>query len=81
MDNEVALEVKRNKKEDLLFKVEFENAYDSIYQSFFFLLDFFVINMGFIESWRRYILECLKTLSISIRANGSLTKEFDMNVV
>lgn len=81
MDNEVVLEVKRNKKEDLLFKVEFENAYDSIYESFFFLLDFVVINMGFIESWRRYILECLETLSISIRANGSLTKEFDMNVV
>jgi hypothetical protein len=71
--NEIVDEAKRRKKELLMFKVDFEKAFDSVDWSF---LDCVMLKMGFHEKWRRWISECLKTASVSILVNGSPTNEF-----
>ncbi|PNX72998.1 cysteine-rich receptor-like protein kinase [Trifolium pratense] len=73
--NEIVDEAKRKKKDVLMFKVDFEKAYDSVDWSF---LDFVMQKMNFHEKWRRWISECLKTASVSVLVNGSATKEFEM---
>jgi hypothetical protein len=73
--NEIVDEAKRRKKEILLFKVDFEKAYDSVDWNF---LDFVMQKMEFHNKWRRWISECLKTTSVSVLVNGSPTKEFGM---
>jgi hypothetical protein len=73
--NEIVDEARRKKKEVLMFKVDFEKAYDSVDWRF---LDFVMEKMGFHDKWRRWILECLKSASISVLVNGSPTKEFGM---
>jgi hypothetical protein len=49
--NEIVDEAKRKKKELLMFKVDFEKAYDSVDWRF---LDFVMQKMGFHEKWRRW---------------------------
>lgn len=71
--NEVLDDVKRRKKEAVLFKVDFEKAYDSVSWEF---LDFMMRQMSFNEIWRRWIRECLSTSSVSILVNGSPMREF-----
>jgi hypothetical protein len=73
--NEIVDEAKRKKKEALLFKVDFEKAYDSVDWNY---LDFVMEKMGFHEKWRSWMSECLKSASISVLVNGSPTKEFKM---
>ncbi|XP_071717846.1 uncharacterized protein [Rutidosis leptorrhynchoides] len=64
-----------NKKrlKSLVFKVDFEKAFDSL--NWDFLLEM-MKRMGFGERWRRWLLACLKSSSISILVNGSPTNEF-----
>nr|GEX66081.1 putative RNA-directed DNA polymerase, eukaryota, reverse transcriptase zinc-binding domain protein [Tanacetum cinerariifolium] len=69
----------------LLFKVDFEKAFDSV--NWNFLLDV-MRQMGFdhkwrrwIASWRRWIASCLSSASISILVNGSPSNEFLMERV
>jgi hypothetical protein len=71
--NEIVDEAKRKKKEALMFKVDFVKAFDSVDLNF---LDFVMQKMGFHEKWRSWIVECLKTNSISVPVNGSPLKEF-----
>jgi len=71
--NEVVEEVKRCKKPALVFKVDFEKAYDSVSWSF---LDYMLDRMGFNFTWRKWINACLQSATISILINGSPTKEF-----
>jgi hypothetical protein len=66
--NEIVDEAKRKKKEALMFKVDFVKAFDYVDLNF---LDFVMQKMGFHEKWRSWIVECLKTNSISVPANGS----------
>ncbi|MCI00018.1 LINE-1 reverse transcriptase like, partial [Trifolium medium] len=73
--NEVIDEAKRKKRDVLLFKVDFEKAYDSVDWDF---LDFVMEKMHFPEKWRRWISECIRTPSISVLINGCPSKEFKM---
>ncbi|GJV23278.1 putative RNA-directed DNA polymerase, eukaryota, reverse transcriptase zinc-binding domain protein [Tanacetum coccineum] len=59
----------------LLFKVDFEKAFDSA--NWEFLLDI-MRQMGFRHKWRRWIVACLSSTSISILINGSPSKEFKL---
>ncbi|GKF21986.1 putative RNA-directed DNA polymerase, eukaryota, reverse transcriptase zinc-binding domain protein [Tanacetum coccineum] len=59
----------------LLFKVDFDNAFDSVNWCF---LHNIMRQMGFGIKWRMWIDSCLSSVSISILVNGSPTKEFKM---
>ncbi|GJY65533.1 putative RNA-directed DNA polymerase [Tanacetum coccineum] len=59
----------------LLFKVDFEKAFDSV--NWLFLQDV-MRQMRFGEKWRKWISTCLTSASISILVNGSPSKEFKM---
>ncbi|MCI32279.1 RNA-directed DNA polymerase (Reverse transcriptase), partial [Trifolium medium] len=73
--NEVIDEAKRLKKKVLLFKVDFEKAYDSVDWDF---LDFVMGKMHFPTKWRNWIRECISTSWVSVLINGSPSKEFKM---
>ncbi|GJW27992.1 RNA-directed DNA polymerase, eukaryota [Tanacetum coccineum] len=71
--NEVMSWCKRKKKQTLLFKVDFEKAYDSVRWDF---LDDILSKFGFGEKWRKWIHCCLHSSKGSIIINGSPTEEF-----
>jgi len=75
IDNEAVDEERKMKKELLLFKVDFEKAYDSIDWKY---LDMVMVKMGFPTLWRKWINEYIGTTSASVLVNGSLTSEFPM---
>nr|GEX95511.1 RNA-directed DNA polymerase, eukaryota, reverse transcriptase zinc-binding domain protein [Tanacetum cinerariifolium] len=64
---------KRKKKQFLVFKVDFEKAYDSVRWDF---LDDILRKFGFGEKWCKWIQSCLRSSRGSIILNGSPTKEF-----
>ncbi|PNX68616.1 cysteine-rich receptor-like protein kinase, partial [Trifolium pratense] len=66
--NEVVDEARRSKKELLLFKVNFEKAYDSVDWGY---LDAVMGRMGFPILWRKWIKECVCTATASVLVNGS----------
>jgi hypothetical protein len=59
----------------LLFKVDFEKAYDSIDWGY---LDAVMGRMSFPVLWRKWIKECVCTASASVFVNGSPTEEFSL---
>lgn len=73
--NEAVDFLKKKKKKALIFKVDFEKAYDSL--DWEFLVDC-MRKMGFGDRWTRWIETCLKSSTMSILINGSPTKEFRM---
>ncbi|KAJ9565840.1 hypothetical protein OSB04_001806 [Centaurea solstitialis] len=73
--NETVAYLKRSKRKGLIFKVDFEKAYDSV--NWGFLLDV-LEKMGFGVKWRKWVGTCLKTARVSILVNGSPTEEFLM---
>nr|GEV94539.1 putative RNA-directed DNA polymerase, eukaryota, reverse transcriptase zinc-binding domain protein [Tanacetum cinerariifolium] len=64
------------KKHSLIFKVDFEKAFDSIRWDF---LDAVLKNFGFGVKWCNWIQSCLSSSRGSILVNGSPTKEFDFH--
>lgn len=66
---------KRIKKKILLFKVNFEKAFDSLNWEY---LDFVLEQMGFGNNWHSWIYGCLISYRASVIINGSPTKEFDI---
>lgn len=62
-------------KKGVMFKVDFEKAYDSVSWAF---LSFIMEKMGFSAVWRKWILECLNTTSVSVLVNGNPKEEFSM---
>ena len=66
--NEVIHEAKSGNRSCLIFKADFEKAYDSV--SWDFLL-YMLRRMGFCEKWISWIEGCLKSASISILINDS----------
>ncbi|GKV09634.1 hypothetical protein SLEP1_g21105 [Rubroshorea leprosula] len=72
--NEVIHDLKRRKKEGLIFKADFEKAYDNVDWEF---LDYMLSKLGFNLKWRSWMKECLSTASISVLVNGSPTEEFN----
>jgi len=73
--NEVVDEARKLKKELLLFKVDFEKAYDSVDWGY---LDDVMGKMAFPTLWRKWMRECVSTATASVLVNGSPTKEFVM---
>jgi len=61
------------KKELLVFKVDFEKAYDSVDLRY---LDAVMKNMNFPTLWRKWIFECVGTAKASVLVNGCPTDEF-----
>ncbi|GJV32589.1 RNA-directed DNA polymerase, eukaryota [Tanacetum coccineum] len=64
---------KSKKKQSLLFKVDFEKAYDSVRWDY---LDDILNKFGFGSKWRLWISNCLTSSKGSILVNGSPTSEF-----
>ncbi|GJV59705.1 RNA-directed DNA polymerase, eukaryota, reverse transcriptase zinc-binding domain protein [Tanacetum coccineum] len=74
--NEVIQWCKRIKTKLLVFKIDFEKAFDSISWDFLFQVMHF---MGFSEKWMKWISGCLFSATSSILINGSPTHEFNIN--
>nr|GEX27833.1 RNA-directed DNA polymerase, eukaryota [Tanacetum cinerariifolium] len=74
MLNEVIQWCKLRKKQTLIFKVDFEKAYDSVRWDY---LDEILRKFGFGDKWCKWIQCCFKSSRGSILVNGSPTKEFD----
>ncbi|XP_071700669.1 uncharacterized protein [Rutidosis leptorrhynchoides] len=73
--NESIEYLKKHKKRSLIFKVDFEKAFDCL--KWDFLLEVMSC-MGFGSKWCEWIRGCLKSASISILINGSPTREFSI---
>ncbi|GAU51172.1 hypothetical protein TSUD_412070 [Trifolium subterraneum] len=67
--NEVVDEARKSNKELLLFKVDFEKAYDSVDWGY---LDTVVRKMSFPTLWRKWISECVCTATASVLVNEGL---------
>ena len=70
MANEEVDKARKCNKELLLFKVDFENANDSIDWGY---LDEVMKLMGFPTIWRKWIKECVGTALASVLVKGSPT--------
>ncbi|GAU35790.1 hypothetical protein TSUD_56670 [Trifolium subterraneum] len=73
--NELVDEARRSKKELMLFKVDFEKAYDSVDWGY---LDAVMGRMSFPNLWRKWIKECVCTATASVLVNGSPMDEFPL---
>ncbi|GJX71178.1 RNA-directed DNA polymerase, eukaryota [Tanacetum coccineum] len=73
MLNEIIHWCKAKKKQTMIFKVDFEKAFDSIRWDF---LDDVLTKFGFGTWWRDWIQSCLKSSRGSILINGNPTSEF-----
>ncbi|KAL7582409.1 uncharacterized protein LOC128128948 [Lactuca sativa] len=73
--NEIVSWAKKVKKKVLIFKVEFEKAFDSLSWEF---LDSIREQVEFGWNWRRWIRGCLSSSTASILVNGSPTKDFNI---
>ncbi|GJR05390.1 RNA-directed DNA polymerase, eukaryota [Tanacetum coccineum] len=71
--NEVLQWCKLKKKQTLIFKVDFEKAYDLVRWDF---LDDVLKKFGFGNKWCTWIQSCLRSSRGSIIINGSPTEEF-----
>ncbi|GJX38510.1 RNA-directed DNA polymerase, eukaryota, reverse transcriptase zinc-binding domain protein [Tanacetum coccineum] len=69
--NELVQWCKSRKKQSMIFKVDFEKAYDSVRWDF---LDNILKNFGFGERWRGWINGCLRSLRGSVIVNWSMFK-------
>lgn len=74
--NEIWSWAKRIKKKVLLFKVDFDKAFDFINWEY---IDSVLEQMGFGCRWRKWIHGCLSSSRASVLVNGSPTKEFDIS--
>ncbi|GJV48361.1 RNA-directed DNA polymerase, eukaryota [Tanacetum coccineum] len=74
--NELIHWCKARKKQSMIFKVDFEKAFDSVHWDF---LDDILKNFGFGSRWRDWIQTCLNSSRGSILANGSPTSEFQFH--
>nr|GEY95580.1 RNA-directed DNA polymerase, eukaryota, reverse transcriptase zinc-binding domain protein [Tanacetum cinerariifolium] len=71
--NEAIQWCKKKKKQALIFKVDFEKAYDSVGWDY---LDDVLDKFSFGIKWRGWIQNCLRSSRGSILINGSPTEEF-----
>ncbi|KAI3750395.1 hypothetical protein L2E82_21030 [Cichorium intybus] len=73
--NEICSWAKKVKKKILLFKVDFDKAFDSINWEY---LNSVLVQMGFGNKWCRWINGCLRSSRASVLVNGAPTKEFEI---
>ena len=71
--NEVIDEIKKKEIGGLIFKVDFEKAYNSVDWSF---LDAIMAKMGFGMRWRKWINVCVSTAFLSVLINGTPSRQF-----
>ena len=71
--NEVIHEVNPKKKASVVFKVDFEKAYDSVNWDF---LLYMMDRMNFCKKWSQWIKGCLNSSTVSVLVNGSPSDEF-----
>jgi hypothetical protein len=71
--NELIDLANRRKDKCLLFKVDFERAYDTVNWNF---LDYMMVRMGFAEGWRRRIRACIFQSLMSVLVDGIPTGDF-----
>ncbi|GAU10944.1 hypothetical protein TSUD_112380 [Trifolium subterraneum] len=71
--NELVDDAKRNAKDLLLFKVDFEKAYDSMDWDY---LNEVMVKMNFPSQLMGWMKACVMTASASVLVNGSPTDEF-----
>jgi hypothetical protein len=73
--NEVVDMAKRSGRSCLIFKVDFEKAYDSVEWSF---LDYMLDRFGFCAHWKDWIRACVFSGSMSVFVNGSPSEEINI---
>jgi len=73
--NEVVGEAKKLNRDLLLFKIDFEKAYDSMDWIY---LDDVLCKMPFSFLWRKWMKKCVTTTTTVVVVNGSPTKEFPL---
>nr|GEZ95299.1 RNA-directed DNA polymerase, eukaryota, reverse transcriptase zinc-binding domain protein [Tanacetum cinerariifolium] len=74
--NEIVHWCKNKKKQSMIFKVDFEKAYDSVRSDF---IDDILRRFRFGEKWCKWIQSCLYSSRGSVLVNGSPTKEFQFH--
>ncbi|KAJ9560860.1 hypothetical protein OSB04_006020 [Centaurea solstitialis] len=73
--NEIVHHAKKKGLKMLLFKVDFEKAFDSVNWDFLISI---MKQMGFGHIWCDWIKGCLSSASVSVLVNGSPSSEFQM---
>ncbi|GKE10802.1 putative RNA-directed DNA polymerase, eukaryota, reverse transcriptase zinc-binding domain protein, partial [Tanacetum coccineum] len=66
---------KKRKKKMLLFKVDFEKAFDTVSWKY---LDFMLHSLGFGLTWRSWIKACLESSRTSVLINDGPTSKFNV---
>ena len=66
--NEVVDEKRRSGEEGVVFKIDFEKAYDHVEWGF---LDHVLQRKGFSQKWRSWMRGCLSSSSFAILVNGN----------
>jgi hypothetical protein len=65
----------KEKRSCLIFKVDFEKAYDSVSCSY---LGYMLVRFGFGVKWRSWIRACVFRGNLSVLVNGSPTEEINI---
>ncbi|RVW94701.1 Protein transport protein Sec24-like CEF [Vitis vinifera] len=66
--NELVYEKRRSREEGLVFKIDFEKAYDHVDWGF---LDHVLERKGFSSRWRSWIRGCLSSTTFVVLVNGN----------
>ncbi|WJX49459.1 hypothetical protein P8452_35893 [Trifolium repens] len=74
--NELVDLAKRQRQECIIFKVDFEKAYDSVDWGF---LEYMLRRFGFCEVWIGWIRACIFGGNLSVLVNGSPTREINIH--
>lgn len=74
--NELIDSRKRSKIVRVIFKVDFEKAYDRVDWSF---VDYMLRKFGFGDTWRGWMRECILTTSFFVLVNGSPSRLFKVS--
>ncbi|WJX53700.1 hypothetical protein P8452_39668 [Trifolium repens] len=73
--NEVIDFAKKSRQRCLIFKVDFEKAYDSVDWGF---LDYILRRFGFCDKWRAWMRACVCSGNMSVLVNGCPTEEINI---
>ncbi|RVX05720.1 Transposon TX1 uncharacterized 149 kDa protein [Vitis vinifera] len=76
--NEIVDERRRSGKEGVVFKIDFEKAYDHVKWDF---LDHVLEKKGFNPRWRKWMSGCLSSVSYAILVNGSAKGEEELQTL